>query len=84
MFTTFEQSKGLAKTKHVRCDYKGRNGGIYQSDALDKIKEQFDDNLKTCPFIGGSAGAKVFNDFISNTPQLTEKYNVINISGTLH
>lgn len=32
-------------------------------------------------FIGGSAGAKVFNDFISNTPQLTEKYNVINISG---
>ena len=48
---------------------------------LDKIKEQFDDNLKTVLFIGGSAGAKVFNDFISNTPQLTEKYNVINISG---
>ena len=48
---------------------------------LDKIKEQFDDNFKTVLFIGGSAGAKVFNDFISNTPQLTEKYNVINISG---
>ena len=37
--------------------------------------------MKTVLFIGGSAGAKVFNDFISNTPQLTEHYNVINISG---
>ena len=84
MFTTFEQSKGLAKTKHVGAITKVGMATSNQSGALDKIKEQFDDNLKTVLFIGGSAGAKVFNDFISNTPQLTEKYNVINISGTLH
>ena len=81
MFTTFEQSNGLAKTKHVGAITKVGMATSNQSDALDKIKEQFDDNLKTVLFIGGSAGAKVFNDFISNTPQLTEKYNVINISG---
>ena len=38
MFTTFEQSKGLAKTKHIGAITKGRDGNVNQSDALDKIK----------------------------------------------
>ena len=50
MFTTFEQSKGLAKTKHVGAITKVGMATSNQSDALDKIKEQFDDNLKNCPF----------------------------------
>lgn len=58
MFTTFEQSKGLAKTKHVGAITKVGMATSNQSDALEKIKEQFDDNLKTVLFIGGSAGAK--------------------------
>ena len=37
--------------------------------------------MKTLLFIGGSAGARVFNDFITNTPELVDHYNVINISG---
>ena len=32
--------------------------------------------------MGGSAGAKVFNDFVSqNQATLTERYNVINLTG---
>ena len=53
MFTTFEQSKGLAKTKHVGAITKVGMATSNQSGALDKIKEQFDDNLKTVLFIGG-------------------------------
>ena len=81
MFTTFEQPKALTKTKHVGAITKVGVAQTNQQDVLDNIKKQFDANLKTVLFIGGSAGAKVFNDFISNTPQLTEHYNVINISG---
>ena len=50
MFTTFEQSNGLAKTKHVGAITKVGMATSISSDALDKIKEQFDDNLKNCPF----------------------------------
>ena len=48
---------------------------------LKRLKNHFDPNLKTLLFIGGSAGARVFNDFITNTPELIEHFNVINISG---
>ena len=37
--------------------------------------------LKTILFIGGSAGAKVFNDFVSREDTLTQHFNVINITG---
>ena len=40
MFTTFEQSKGLAKTKHVGAITKVGMATSNQSGALDKIKEQ--------------------------------------------
>ena len=63
MFTTFEQSKTLVKTRHVGAITKVGMTRFDNSDQLDKIKEQFDEKLKTVLFIGGSAGAKVFNDF---------------------
>ena len=81
MFTTFEQSKALVKTKHVGAITKVGMTRSDNSDQLDEVKEQFDEKLKTVLFIGGSAGAKVFNDFISKTPELIEHYNIINISG---
>ena len=70
MFTTFEQSKALVKTKHVGAITKVGMTRSDNSDQLDEVKEQFDEKLKTVLFIGGSAGAKVFNDFISKTPEL--------------
>lgn len=63
MFTTFEQSKTLVKTRHVDAITKVGMTRFDNSDQLDKIKEQFDEKLKTVLFIGGSTGAKVFNDF---------------------
>lgn len=83
MYTTFEQSDNLTKTKHVGAITKV-NQTISSSDdntEIKTIKEYFDPRLKTLLFIGGSAGAKVFNQFISDTPELTKHYNVINISG---
>ena len=38
MFTTFEQSKGLAKTKHVGAITKVGMATSNQSDAREKIK----------------------------------------------
>lgn len=83
LFTTFEQAQGLTKAQHVGAITKVTNQPLTadQEEALAPIKAQFDPALKTLLFIGGSAGAKVFNDFISQTPELTERYNVINISG---
>lgn len=83
MFTTFEQGQGLSKAQHVGAITKVKQTDQTASDSeqIKKIKEAFDSNLKTLLFIGGSAGAKVFNDFITNNPDLTESYNVINISG---
>ena len=82
MYTTFEQSKDLIKTKHIGAVTKVMDcKKSFENTDLTSIKEAFDPNLKTLLFIGGSAGAKVFNDFITQTPELEEKYNVINISG---
>ena len=68
------------KTRHVGAITKVGMTRFDNSDQLDKIKEQFDEKLKQS-FYWGSTGAKVFNDFISKTPELIENYNIINISG---
>lgn len=85
MYTTFEQAKGLTKAKHVGAITKVgvKKAVLSQTDSaeLDQIKKNFNPSLKTLLFIGGSAGARVFNEFISQTPELTELFNVINISG---
>lgn len=52
MFTTFEQSKTLVKTRHVGAITKVGMTRFDNSDQLDNIKEQFDEKLKTVLFIG--------------------------------
>lgn len=81
MYTTFEQSQALTKAKHVGAVTKvdAKNSDVI--DEINHLKNHFDSSLKTLLFIGGSAGAKVFNDFISENPALRDLYNVINISG---
>ncbi|WP_019771948.1 UDP-N-acetylglucosamine--N-acetylmuramyl-(pentapeptide) pyrophosphoryl-undecaprenol N-acetylglucosamine transferase [Streptococcus sobrinus] len=84
MFTTFDQGQGLTKAQHVGAITKvtkAADQGAPEPEEIKAIKEAFDPNLQTLLFIGGSAGARVFNDFISNNPDLTKTYNVINISG---
>ena len=81
MFTTFEQDKSLAKAKHVGAITKVASTVDRSTEDLSFIENHFDEHMKTILFIGGSAGAKVFNDFVSQTPELTQSYNVINISG---
>ncbi|MFC3928226.1 UDP-N-acetylglucosamine--N-acetylmuramyl-(pentapeptide) pyrophosphoryl-undecaprenol N-acetylglucosamine transferase [Streptococcus caprae] len=81
MYTTFEQAHGLTKAKHVGAVTKVGSSQTYDEAELATIKAQFDEQLPTLLFIGGSAGAKVFNDFITANPDLTDSYNLINISG---
>lgn len=83
MFTTFDQGKSLTKAQHVGAITKVNQSKQEDTEPeeIEKVKAAFDPNLRTLLFIGGSAGAKVFNDFISNNPNLTKSYNVINISG---
>lgn len=80
MYTTFEQSAGLVKTKHIGAITKVGEKKTFDQGQIDAIKAAFDADKKTLLFIGGSAGAKVFNDFISHN-DLTGDFNVINISG---
>ncbi|MGT2929931.1 UDP-N-acetylglucosamine--N-acetylmuramyl-(pentapeptide) pyrophosphoryl-undecaprenol N-acetylglucosamine transferase [Streptococcus dentasini] len=86
MYTTFELGTSLSKAQHVgaitKVVIKKAAAKISEEPAeIAAIKAQFDSQLKTLLFIGGSAGAKVFNDFISHNPDLLRDYNVINISG---
>lgn len=80
MYTTFEQSAGLVKTKHIGAITKVGSAQPFDQKQIDAIKSQFDDSKTTLLFIGGSAGARVFNEFISNH-DLTNDFNIINISG---
>lgn len=81
MYTTFEQTESLVKAKHVGAITKVGNSSHSHQTEIDEIKEHFNPDLTTLLFIGGSAGARVFNDFITKTPEVTKQFNVINISG---
>ncbi|MFS1664555.1 UDP-N-acetylglucosamine--N-acetylmuramyl-(pentapeptide) pyrophosphoryl-undecaprenol N-acetylglucosamine transferase [Streptococcus sp. zg-JUN1979] len=81
MYSTFEQPEGLTKVKHVGAITKIKSETFPVSEDLAKIQEFFDSHLPTLLFIGGSAGAKVFNDFVTTHKALTDRFNVINITG---
>ncbi|AIW25099.1 TPA: UDP-N-acetylglucosamine--N-acetylmuramyl-(pentapeptide) pyrophosphoryl-undecaprenol N-acetylglucosamine transferase [Streptococcus pyogenes] len=86
MYTTFEQEDQLSKVKHlgaVTKVFKDANQ-MPESTQLEAVKEYFSRDLKTLLFIGGSAGAHVFNQFISDHPELKQRYNIINITGDPH
>ncbi len=82
MYSTFEQPASLTKVKHVgavtKVDQKVKVSSIY----LPEILGHFDQKLPTLLFVGGSGGAKVFNDFVSqHQAELTQRYNLVNLTG---
>ena len=82
MYTTFEQDPGLTKVKHVGAVTKVDTKTNVIPIQLPDIMSHFDDKLKTLLFVGGSGGAKVFNDFISQHEEaLTKRFNIINLTG---
>lgn len=82
MYATFEQSSSLTKIEHVGAVTKVGNQESVLPQELEEIRQYFDNELPNLLFVGGSAGAKVFNDFVSqNQAVLTERYNVINLTG---
>ncbi|MEZ7551311.1 UDP-N-acetylglucosamine--N-acetylmuramyl-(pentapeptide) pyrophosphoryl-undecaprenol N-acetylglucosamine transferase [Streptococcus sp. 20925_1_22] len=82
MYATFEQPSSLTKIEHVGAVTKVGNQESVPPQELEEIRQYFDKELPTLLFVGGSAGAKVFNDFVSqNQAVLTERYNVINLTG---
>ncbi|MER0122599.1 UDP-N-acetylglucosamine--N-acetylmuramyl-(pentapeptide) pyrophosphoryl-undecaprenol N-acetylglucosamine transferase [Streptococcus sp. ZJ93] len=82
MYSTFEQSADLAKVKHVGAVTKVASTTNVTPIQLPEILSQFDEHLPTLLFIGGSGGAKVFNDLVSQHKEaLTAHYNIINLTG---
>ena len=82
MYATFEQPSSLTKIEHVGAVTKVGGQKSVLPQELEEIRQYFDKELPTLLFVGGSAGAKVFNDFVSqNQAALTEGYNVINLTG---
>lgn len=82
MYATFEQPSSLTKIEHVGAVTKVGNQESVPPQELEEIRQYFDKELPTLLFVGGSAGAKVFNDFVSqNQAALTEHYNIINLTG---
>ena len=82
MYATFEQPSSLTKIEHVGAVTKVGSQESVPPQELEEIRQYFDKELPTLLFVGGSAGAKVFNDFVSqNQAALTERYNIINLTG---
>lgn len=82
MYSTFEQNHTLEKIKNVGAVTKVQQATNVVNLKIPEILSYLDSQLPTLLFVGGSAGAKVFNDFITeNKTALTEKYNVINLTG---
>ena len=82
MYATFEQPSSLTKIEQVGAVTKVGNQESVLPQELEEIRQYFDKELPTLLFVGGSAGAKVFNDFVSqNQAALTERYNIINLTG---
>ncbi|MBF0786835.1 MULTISPECIES: UDP-N-acetylglucosamine--N-acetylmuramyl-(pentapeptide) pyrophosphoryl-undecaprenol N-acetylglucosamine transferase [unclassified Streptococcus] len=82
MYSTFEQSAALDKVKHVGAVTKVAPVNNITPIQLPEIISQFDENVPTLLFVGGSGGAKIFNDLISqHQATLIERFNIINLTG---
>lgn len=82
MYSTFEQSADLDKVKHVGAVTKVASVNNVTPIQLPEVLSQFDEDVPTLLFVGGSGGAKVFNELISqHQAALTERFNVINLTG---
>ena len=82
MYSTFEQDASLTKVEHLGAVTKIVGHHKLAPDQLAAILTHFDNQKKTLLFVGGSAGARVFNDFVSQyKDDLTQDYNIINLTG---
>ncbi|MBZ4247837.1 UDP-N-acetylglucosamine--N-acetylmuramyl-(pentapeptide) pyrophosphoryl-undecaprenol N-acetylglucosamine transferase, partial [Streptococcus pneumoniae] len=82
MYSTFEQASSLAKVEHVGAVTKVSDKITPEPDELVDIQTHFNPKLQTVLFVGGSAGARVFNQLVTDhKKELTERYNIINLTG---
>lgn len=82
MYSTFEQDHALTKVKHVGAVTKVRDSQVSVPERIQDIQQEMDPQRTTLLFVGGSAGAKVFNDFVTeHLEALTQSFNVINLTG---
>lgn len=82
MYTTFDQGTTLAKMKPIGAVTKVRQAeAAMPSETFKAVLSQMDSKRPTLLFIGGSAGAQVFNDFVSHEDELKAMYNIINLTG---
>ena len=82
MYSTFEQASSLSKVEHVGAVTKVSDQKTPEPDELVDIQTHFNPKLPTVLFVGGSAGARVFNQLVTDhKKELTERYNIINLTG---
>lgn len=82
LYSTFEQPQALTKVEHVGAVTKVGQERKEEPAQLAEITTYFDKQLPTVLFVGGSAGARVFNNLISeHRSSLTSRYNIINLTG---
>ena len=82
MYSTFEQASSLSKVEHVGAVTKVSDQKYPEPDELVDIQTHFNPKLPTILFVGGSAGARVFNQLVTDhKKELTERYNIINLTG---
>ena len=65
MYTTFEQAHGLTKSAHIGAVTKVTDHISPTSEVLEEKTKGFRKELPTLLFVGGSAGARVFNEFVT-------------------
>ena len=82
MYTTFEQAHGLTKSEHIGAVTKVTDHIPPTSEVLEEKTKGFRKELPTLLFVGGSAGARVFNEFVTeHKAELLQHYNIINLTG---
>ena len=82
MYSTFEQPASLTKVEHVGAVTKVSGPVKEEPEVMVDIRTCFDSKLPTLLFVGGSAGARVFNQLVTDHKnELTSRYNVINLTG---
>lgn len=82
MYTTFEQAHGLTKSAHIGAVTKVTDHIPTTSEVLEEKTQGFQKDLPTLLFVGGSAGARVFNEFVTeHQAELLQHYNIINLTG---
>ena len=73
MYSTFEQASSLSKVEHVGSSDQGFRPKNPEPDELVDIQTHFNTKLPTILFVGGSAGARVFNQLVTDHKKRTDR-----------